>query len=161
VEVNRPNRQTRRRHGKSDPVDAEAAARAALAGAGVTRPKAATATVEMLRVLRVARRSAMKARTQAANQLAGLLVTAPDQLRAQLRGLEVDQLVRVAAALRPGELTSPLAATKLALRALGRRHQALSAELDRLDSQLAKLAPKAAPGCLPAVAWARRPPPRC
>jgi len=71
----------------------------------------------MLRVLRVARRSAMKARTQAANQLDSLLVTAPDQLRAQLRGLEVDQLVRVAAALRPGELTSPLAATKLALRA--------------------------------------------
>jgi len=102
----------------------------------------------MLRVLRVARRSAMKARTQAANQLDSLLVTAPDQLRAQLRGLEVDQLVRVAAALRPGELTSPLAATKLALRALGRRHQALSAELDRLDSQLAKLAPKAAPGLL-------------
>jgi transposase len=72
----------------------------------------------MLRVLRVARRSAMKARTQAANQLDSLLVTAPDQLRAQLRGLAPDRLVQIAAALRPGELADPVAATKLALREL-------------------------------------------
>ena len=69
VEVNRPNRQARRRRGKSDPVDAEAAARAVLAGEATTTPKAANGTVEMLRVLRVARRSAIKARGQAANQL--------------------------------------------------------------------------------------------
>jgi len=148
VEVNRPNRQARRRRGKSDPVDAEAAARAALAGDAVTTPKAANGTVEMLRVLGVARRSAMKARTQAANQLTSLLVTAPEPLRAQLRGLAPDRLVEVAAALRPGELAGPLAATKLVLRELARRHQALSAELDRLDTELAKLAPKASPGLL-------------
>jgi transposase len=47
VEVTRPNRQTRRRHGKSDPIDAEAAARAALAGHGLVRPKGADGTVEM------------------------------------------------------------------------------------------------------------------
>ena len=70
VEVNRPNRQARRRRGKSDPVDAEAAPRAVLAGEATTLPKAANGTVEMLRVLRVARRSAIKARGQAANQLA-------------------------------------------------------------------------------------------
>jgi transposase len=148
VEVNRPNRQTRRRRGKSDPVDAEAAARSALAGDDVTTPKAANGTVEMLRVLRVARRSAMKARTQAANQLASLLVTAPEPLRRQLRGLAPDRLVEVAAALRPGELADPLAATKLALRELARRHQVLTAEIDRLDSQIAKLAPKASPALL-------------
>jgi len=148
VEVNRPNRQTRRRRGKSDPVDAEAAARAVLAGEATTTPKAANGTVEMLRVLRVARRSAIKARGQAANQLHSLLVTAPDQLRHQLRGLPLARLVQVAAAVRPGPLTDPQAATKFALRELARRYQFLTAELDRLDAELAALAPKAAPRLL-------------
>jgi transposase len=148
VEVNRPDRQKRRRRGKSDPVDAEAAARAALAGEDVATPKAANGTVEMVRALRVARRSAVKARTQAANQLDSLVVTAPDELRCQLRGLAPDRLVEVAAALRPAELTCPVAATKLALRELARRHQALGAEIDRLDTALAKLAPKVAPALL-------------
>jgi transposase len=148
VEVNRPNRQARRRRGKSDPVDAEAAARAVLAGEATTTPKTANGTVEMLRVLRVARRSAIKARGQAANQLDSLLVTAPDQLRHQLRGLPLAQVVQVAAAFRPGPLTDPLAATKFTLRELARRYQLLTAELDQLDAQLAALAPKAAPRLL-------------
>jgi len=148
VEVNRPNRQTRRRQGKSDPIDAEAAARAALAGHGLVWPKTADGTVEMLRVLRMARRSAMKARTQTAQQLDSLVVTAPDQLRAQLRRLSLEQLVPVAAGLRPGELVGPLAATKLALRTLARRHQSLSAELARLDHQIAKLTATTAPRLL-------------
>jgi hypothetical protein len=96
----------------------------------------------MLRVVRVARRSGTKARTQAANQLDSLVVTAPDELRGQLRGLAPDRLVEVAAALRPAELACPVAATKLALRELARRHQALGAEIARLDTELAKLAPK-------------------
>jgi transposase len=144
VEIDRPNRQTRRRRGKSDPIDAEAAARATLAGQGLVWPKTADGTVEMLRVLRMARRSAMKARTQAAQQLDSLVVTAPDRLRAQLRRLSLAQLVPVAAALRPGEL----AATKLALRELARRHQSLSAELARLDHQIAKLTATTAPRLL-------------
>jgi transposase len=148
VEVNRPNRQKRRRRGKSDPVDAEAAARAALAGEDVITPKAATGTVEMLRVLRVARRSAMKARTHPANQLDSLVVTAPDELRCQLRGLGPARRVEVAAAFRPGERTSLVAATKLALCELARRHQALGAEIDRLDAELARLVPTAAPTLL-------------
>jgi transposase len=148
VEVNRPNRQTRRRRGKSDPVDAEAAARAVLAGEATTTPKAANGTVEMLRVLRVARRSAIKARGQAANQLHSLLVTAPNPLRHQLGGLPLARLVQVAAAVRPGPLTDPQAATKFTLRELARRYQFLTAELERLDAQLAALAPKAAPRLL-------------
>jgi transposase len=148
VEVNRPNRQARRRRGKSDPVDAEAAARAVLAGEATTPAKTASGTVEMLRVLRVARRSAIKARGQAANQLHSLLVTAPDPLRQQLRGLPLARLVQVAAAARPGPLTDPQAATKFTLRELARRYQLLTAELERLDAQLAALAPKAAPGLL-------------
>ncbi len=68
VEVDRPNRRTRRRHGKSDTVDAIAAARAVQSGEATGTPKAANGDVEVIRVLRVAYRSAVKARTQAANQ---------------------------------------------------------------------------------------------
>jgi hypothetical protein len=95
----------------------------------------------------VARRSAVKARSQAANQLDSLVVTAPDQLRAKLRRLPAARLVEAAAALRPGKLDSPVAAVKLALRELARRHQALSAEIDRLDAHIGKLAGKTALGC--------------
>src|SRR6266478_5227639 len=84
VEVDRPDRRTRRRRGKSDSVDAEAAARAVLAGTATAQPKAGNGAMEMLRTLRVARQSAIKARTQAANELHALVVTAPDALRAQL-----------------------------------------------------------------------------
>jgi transposase len=76
VEVMRPNRQTRRRKGKSDPTDAEAAARAVLSAEAAGSPKAGDDLVEMIRVLRVARGTAIKARTQAINALRSLLVTA-------------------------------------------------------------------------------------
>jgi len=148
MEVNRPNRQTRRRRGKSDPIDVEAAARAALADQGLVQPKTADGAVEMLRVLRMARRSAMKARIQTVQQLDSLVVTAPDRLRATLRRLTLEQLVPVAAALRPGVLVDPLAATKLALRELARRHQALSAEVARLDREIIRLTATVAPRLL-------------
>ena len=100
VEVDRPDHRARRRHGKSDPVDAEAAARAVQAGTAIARPRVSTAAMEMLRALRVARQSAVKARAQAANQLHALVVTAPDALRAQLRPLTLARLVTTAAAFR-------------------------------------------------------------
>src|SRR4029453_8007117 len=77
VQVNRPDRSTRRRRGKSDPIDAQAAARATLAGVAATTPKTREGQVEMIRVLRVARRGAMKARVAAAEQLYGVLYSAP------------------------------------------------------------------------------------
>jgi transposase len=80
-EVNRPDRSRRRRLGKSDPTDAENAARAVLAGDARGAPKAHNGPVEALRAVMVARRSAVKARTQAVNQLRGLVITAPDELR--------------------------------------------------------------------------------
>lgn len=67
VEVNRPNRQMRRSRGKTDAVDAEAAALAALAGRADAVLKAADGPVEAIRMLQAARRSAVKAQTQAAN----------------------------------------------------------------------------------------------
>ena len=109
IEVDRPDRRTRRRRGKSDSVDAEAAARAVLAGTATAQPKAGTGAMEMVRTLRVARQSALKARTQAANELHALVVTAPDAMRAQLRRLKFPQLVATAAAFRgSAELTTPL-----------------------------------------------------
>jgi transposase len=148
LEVNRPDRAARRRQGKSDPVDAEAAARAVQAGEVTITPKARDGHVEMLRSLRVARTTAMRARTQAVNALRSLVVTAPAELREQLRGLSTVRLVRVATTLDPGSLTSPTAAAMLALRILARRYQALDAEITTLDSELDRLTAKAAPHLL-------------
>jgi len=148
VEVDRPDRRTRRLKGKSDPVDAEAAARAVLAGTASGCPKAGDGRVEMIRSLRVARRSALKARTQATNQLLALVLTSPEELRASLRGMSLPNLVKVAARFRPGPLLDPAAATKLALRHLARRHAALSAEIAQLDRALAQVVSEAAPGLL-------------
>ena len=77
VEVDRPDRSTRRRQGKSDPIDAQAAARATLAGVAATTPKTREGQVEMIRVLRVARRGALKARVAAAEQLYGCCTAPP------------------------------------------------------------------------------------
>jgi AAA domain/Transposase len=105
-EVNRPDRATRRRCGKSDPVDADAAARTVQAGEASGTPKTQDGAVEMVRALRVARPTAVKARTQAINALKGLLVTAPSELRQQLEGLSTAKLIRQAAALDPGTLAT-------------------------------------------------------
>ena len=148
VEVNRPDRAARRRHGKSDPVDAEAAARAVQAGEATGLPKAADGVVEMLRVLRVARQTAMRARTQTINALKSLLVTAPDPLRQQLRDLPTRQLLATAAAFQPGAPTTPTMATMLALGTLARRYQTLDGEITTLSRQLHRLVRQAAPALL-------------
>ena len=88
MEVERPKRRHLRRKGKSDPLDTEAAARTVLAGKALGEPKTADGKVEMIRLLRSARQSAVKARSQGANQLLqALLVTAPEDLRHCLRQL--------------------------------------------------------------------------
>ena len=99
----------------------------------------------MIRVLRVARQTAIRARTQAINALKALLVTAPAELREQLRDLPTATLVAAAAALVPGPITSPLAAAMLALGTLAHRHQALSREIKALTAELDRLTATAAP----------------
>jgi transposase len=145
LEVNRPDRATRRRRGKSDPVDADAATRTVQAGEATGVPKAQDGVVEMLRALRVARQTAVKARTQAINAIKALLVTAPSELREQLDGLATPKLVGAAAALEPGTLTTPTAATMLALRGLAQRYQHLDAEISLLTSRLDQLTTQTAP----------------
>ena len=99
----------------------------------------------MVRCLRVARATAVKARTQAANALRALVVTAPAELRQQLRELSAKRLASTAARLRPGPILTTTAATKLALRLLGQRYQALEAELAAVDAELDRLTAQAAP----------------
>jgi transposase len=144
-EVNRPDRAARRRRGKSDPVDADAAARTVQAGEATGVPKAQDGVVEMARALRVARQTAVKARTQAINAIKALLVTAPSELREQLAGLTTTRLIRQAAALDPGTLATPTAATMLALSGLARRCQHLDAEISLLTSRLDQLTATATP----------------
>ncbi len=79
------------------------------------------------------------------------MVTAPQDLREQLRGLSATQLVRAAATLEPGTLDTPASAAKLALRTLAERHQALSAEVKALDRELSRLLVAVAPGLLELV----------
>lgn len=145
VEVDRPDRRTRRAQGKSDPVDAEAAARATLAGTARGTPKSRDGRVEMIRVLRVARRSAIRARTQAVNQLHALVTTAPEELRARFRDLGPKDLVSAASRLRHGALDTPMQATKLAMSEIAKRYLALDGEVERLDARLEELVHSAAP----------------
>jgi transposase len=145
VEVIRPNRQARRRRGKSDTADAVAAALAALNGEASGTPKAHDGAVESIRALRVARRGAVKAATQAGNQLRDLIVTAPEPLRAKLVSLSTSARVARAARFRPGELTDPIAATKQAMASLARRYQRLHAEITELDAALEALLPQVTP----------------
>ena len=147
----RPNRQLRRQKGgKSDSVDAEAAARAAASGQATAVPKSGDGPVECIRMLVVARRSATKARTQAANQIHSLVVTAPEQVKHQLKGLKLKARVRVCARWRPGQTQTTTAYAKKALRHLARRYQSLDAEITQLEADIRRLCAEANPALLAA-----------
>jgi transposase len=149
VEVDRPDRKLRRYRGRSDPTDAYAAALAALSGRATATPRARNGAVDSIRTQRMVRRSAVKARTQTVNQIKSLVVTAPEQLREQLRDLGLSTLVDTCARFRPGTgLADPSTATKAALRSLARRYQALTAEITEADKALADLVTAAAPKLL-------------
>jgi transposase len=146
MEVERPKRRHLRRNGKSDPIDAEAAARVVMADDTAGEPKSGDGQVEMIRTLRSVRQSAVKARTQAANQLQALLVTAPESLRHRLRELTTRDLVDTCGRFRPGSEPDEVhTATKFSLRSVARRYQLLSEEIAELDEQLDRLVAKAAP----------------
>jgi transposase len=148
VEVDRPDRRTRRQKGKSDTIDAEAAARAVLAGTATGTPKTRQGPVEMIRALRVARRSAVKARSQAARQLHSLVATAPQSLRDELRTLALPPLVATCARFRRHSTIDVTQATKVALRSIARRWQELDAEIWELDRAIGPLVRATAPRLL-------------
>jgi transposase len=139
AEVMRPNRQARRRRGKSDAADAVAAALAALSGEASGVPKSRDGAAEAGRALKVARAGAVKARTQAGNQLRDLILTAPEQVRQQLAGLPSGRQVDMAARFRPRDLAGPAEGAKAAMASVARRHHELAAEIARLDAALEEL----------------------
>ena len=148
VEAMRPNRQTRRRKGKSDTVDA---ARVALGGDASVVAESADGCVEAIRAVGVARRSAVTARTVAPNQINAAAVGAPEGLQDQLKGLTTSELVKVCARLRPGTNSEPVtSATKKALRTPARRHQAPTADTADPHSELRCLCEQANPALLSA-----------
>jgi transposase len=149
VEVDRPNRQARRRTGKSDPVDAVEAARAALSGRAQGAGKTRDGNVEAIRALVVATRSSRSTKIKTLNQIRHLSFTAPDELRARLKGCSRQHLGAEAAALRPRAGTDPVIfATKTALSLLGRRVLVLDEERERLKILLTDLVKTTAPELL-------------
>jgi transposase len=149
IEVDRQNRQARRSQGKSDPADAIEAARAAQSGRASGLAKTRDGKVEAIRALMVARRSARDVRIKTLNQIRQLSFTAPDELRARLKGLSPQVLAAETAALRPRPASDTVIfATKTALRALGRRVVALDEEMAGIDELLAELVTDVAPGLL-------------
>lgn len=118
-----------------------------LAGNASGAPKLATGPIESLRMLRIARTGAVKAKTAASNTLLGLIVTAPEPLRSQLRELSASKLVEACLRLRPdtADLADPVQAAKTSLRSIAIRTKALEAEARVLKRQLDALTAAAAP----------------
>ena len=145
VEVNRPDRSVRYRKGNSDTTDAEMAAHSVLAREADATPKSGEGEVEMIRMLKSAKNSAIKARTQAVNQMRAFVVTAPAELREKLDRLGANALAARCIGFRPGRLDSPIAAAKYTLRSLACRYRQLSKEIQDLKTELQRLIRTTAP----------------
>lgn len=155
VEVNKPNRQARHMEGKSDRLDAEQIARSVLASTGVATPKAKSGPVEVIRTLRVARASAIRARTQAFNNLFGTMIGAPSSVRDEL--VELTKRTFVNRCLDQEPETEDLlelideperlvvASVKLTLRNLARRWRTLDGEVQALSRQIEAVVSHVAP----------------
>jgi transposase len=149
VEVDRPDRQARRRLGKSDPVDAVSAARSALSGAARVTPKGRNGPVEQMRVLLVARRSARRQRIATLNQLRQLVICAPDEIRTRFKDRYKTGLVTEAAQMRPRKGNDPVTyTTNIVIRDLARRIQDLNVEMRSIDRALKELIGQTAPSLL-------------
>lgn len=147
AEINRPNRQTRRRSGKSDPLDAIAAARTALGGLDSGTPKTGNGPVEAIRLLRIARQSGIDTRTKTINQIRSVLDTAPTDLRERYSDANTSQIIASVTAARPNPatMTQPATAAAITLKALGKRWQFLTQQIEQLDIALNQLVTETAP----------------
>ncbi len=142
LEVNRPDRAKRRLKGKSDLTDAESAARSVLAGTSTAIPKKQSGVCEAMRITSVARRSAVKARTQAINQLRAILVSAPQDVRDKFwkpKALDCVNACSRARSLGDGVLLQTMI---IAMKSLAKRWLALTKELKQLDKILEELTSK-------------------
>lgn len=140
IEVVRQNRQARRIRGKSDPIDARQAALTVLAGDEAMVPKTADGVVESMRILLSERRSAVKTKTQAMNQIHALLVTAPESVRNAYRRLSGNRLITTLARTRPGTGgTAPEQGARQSLKRLATRHVAMDTDIKLIDRHLDQL----------------------
>lgn len=144
LEVNRPDRAKRRLQGKSDPTDAESAARAVLSGSATAIPKLQSGAAEAMRTISVARRSAVKAKTQAINQLRSLLISAPQEIRERLWRTKPNECVDACARIRSLGTTALLQTLTATLKLLAKRWLMLVAELKELDDALESLTSRSA-----------------
>jgi transposase len=136
LEISRTPRAERRLRGKGDSLDATRTARAALASETLALPRSGERR-EALRLLLVARRSAVDVRREALGQLRGVIVTAPDKLREELRGLPVGRLLERCSRLRRSRSAgADELATRLVLRSLARRIEAATLEAAELEREL-------------------------
>jgi transposase len=154
-EVNRPDRSARRLLGKSDPLDAQAAARAVLSGCARARAKTGDGPVQSARMFKIAKDSAVKARTQAINQLKAVLVVADPPLRERLSDLGNRELFRTCARISPldgddggGDEDAVAQATRITLRLLAERIEQLTRQIDELNQRLTELVERHAPQLL-------------
>ncbi|MFF0501862.1 IS110 family transposase [Nocardia aobensis] len=136
LEVNRPDKANRRRRGKTDILDAEAAARAVLSGRASAIAKTGDGAAEILRMLKTAKDSAIKSRSQAINQLKAIIVRADPALRESLAGLSNPRLIRRCTELGHDAPTTSSAAAAYTLRSLAQRILALTEEIDDLNTHL-------------------------
>jgi transposase len=136
LEISRTPRGERRLRGKDDSLDATRTARAALASETLAFPRSGERR-EALRLLLVARRSAVDVRREALGQLRGVVVTAPDKLREELGGLPVGRLLERCSRLRRSRSAgADELATRLVLRSLARRIEAATLEAAELEREL-------------------------
>jgi len=148
-EVNRPDRAARRMHGKSDPLDAEAAARAVIAGRATGLPKSRDGHVEAIRMLRLVYRTAVADRTQAINQIHALISTAPEQVREELAGITIQrQLQRVRSSRERSREDLVQRVARQALRELASRVHHLDEQIERMDRDLTDLTEQVAPSVI-------------
>ncbi len=145
AEVNHCDRRKRRNNGKSDTIDAETAARSVLSGVATAVPKTADGASEMVRQIKIARDTAVKARSAAIITLKTLIVNAPGELREVLEPLTDRKLIDRCAALESGDLVGPSESVKHALRALASRWLMLSIEIESHDEALDTITLAAAP----------------
>lgn len=147
VEVNRTRPADRRRQGKSDRLDAYRAARSVLSGEAAADPK--RASIEPLRALTVARRSAVKAQQASWRQIQAVLVNAPASMRDRYRDLPQAKLIAALSKSRPERMRESSEADIMhALRALARRYQDLAEEIAGLEQRMLARATAASPALM-------------
>ncbi|WP_234438773.1 MULTISPECIES: IS110 family transposase [Streptomyces] len=156
-DVNWMDRADRRRRGKSDPLDAQNAARAVLSGRASARAKTGDGPVQIARMYKLTKASAVKARTQAINQLKAVLVTADPVLREELAGLGNAELFRTCAQFTDARsredvgAESVVEATRITLGLLAHRIGQLSEEVRDVEARLTRLVERHAPQLLDVV----------